>query len=129
MVKVARNKKEREEGISNKHFLSQDRGMLFIFEKPDYYAFTMEGVNFPLDFIWIKENEIIEITENVIPTRDRSPEPIKPHRKIDKTLEVNAGFVKRYNIKVGDKIKLQNDFTDLIKFLRYFFERLKNFFS
>jgi uncharacterized membrane protein (UPF0127 family) len=126
-VEIAKDEREKEKGLSDRGFLPQDRGMLFIFDKADYYTFTMKDMNFPLDFIWIRENEIVEITENVSP-KDY-PFGIRPTKKIDKVLEVNAGFVRERNIKVGDEIKLRDEFANFLKSIRSFFERLKNFFE
>lgn len=84
--------------------------MLFIFPKEDKYPFWMKGVSFPLDFIWIKGDQVVDLLENVSPPRVNQKDidlPIYvPKESIDRILEVNAGTIARLNIKVGDTIKI-----------------------
>lgn len=108
-VEVADSTDERNRGLGGRESLEQNSGMLFIFAGADRYKFWMKGVKFPLDFIWIKDDEVIDLLPNV-PT----PEPSQADATlpiytsvapIDKVLEVNAGFIQQKNIKIGDKLK------------------------
>ena len=84
--------------------------MLFDFPKPDIYQFWMNDMNFPLDFIWINGGKVVEITENVQPPSQTQGQPVvvKSYFSVDKVLEVNAGFVTRNNLKVGDTAVLNS---------------------
>lgn len=104
LVEIADTPEKMKKGLSGRIFLPEKQGMLFVFAEPDYYEFWMKGMKFPLDFIWILGDEIVEITENVKPEDYQPPKTLRPKEKIDKVLEVNAGFVKKFNIKIGDKI-------------------------
>ncbi len=104
-VEVKKTPKERQKGLSGRKNLPENQGMLFVFEKPGYYAFWMKDMNFALDFIWIKDNKIVEITKNVKPEDYQPPKTLIPQNEVDMVLEVNAGFVKKNNIKVGDIIE------------------------
>ena len=84
--------------------------MLFVFEKKFIPVFWMKDMNFDLDFIWIRDNTIVDITERV-----PAPQPnitdtellrYSPTSNVDQVLEVNSGWIQSHNIKVGDKIKL-----------------------
>ena len=46
------------QGLSERQSLAEDKGMLFLFEKPDHYAFWMKGMEFPLDIIFINGDKI-----------------------------------------------------------------------
>lgn len=105
-VEVVDRPTEREKGLSGRDFLPENQGMLFVFEKPDYWSFWMKGMKFPLDFVWIKDNQIVEITENVKPEDFQPPKVLQPKIPSDKVLEVNGGMVKSWGIKVGDTISL-----------------------
>ena len=78
--------------------------MLFIFQGEDFYAFWMKNMNFPLDLIWAnKEKVIVDLTQNVKPC-DGACFSFTPKEKVLYVLEVNAGFIKKHKVKVGEKL-------------------------
>lgn len=107
-VEVADNDALRSRGLSNRAKLDKDKGMLFVFPEDDFYRFWMKDMKFPLDFIWIDNDKIVDLTENVPPPK--SPNEIlsafTAKYPFDKVLEINAGTIKSYNIRIGDKILL-----------------------
>lgn len=109
-VEIADTQSKRSKGLGEKSSLGPNEGMLFIFPKADKYQFWMKGVKFPLDFIYIKNDKIVEILPNIAPpspgVKDESLTIYQPQEAIDKVLEVSAGTVERLNIKIGDIIKL-----------------------
>lgn len=108
-IEVADTDESRRQGLSGRKSMPQDAGMLFIFDKVDYYSFWMPDTYFPLDFIWINGDTIVDITENVpnSPGSDTQGLPrYKPAQPADKILELNAGAVKSLGIKIGDQIKI-----------------------
>ena len=81
--------------------------MLFLFEKSSKRSFWMAGMNFPLDIIWINGNKIVDISKDAQPPKNIGlPAIISPSTKIDKVLELSAGAVEKFNIKIGDEIKI-----------------------
>lgn len=107
---IARSETDRQIGLSKYNNLAADKAMVFIFEKPDYYRFWMKDMKFPIDLIFIKDNKITTIYENLpIPKSSKDSLPIySPSQPIDKTLEINAGLVKKLNFKVGDIVEFRN---------------------
>lgn len=109
-VEIADTQTKRNQGLGGRESLASDSGMLFIFPNADKYKFWMKGLSFPLDFIWIKGNAVVDILENVPPPPANTPDSAlaiyQPKDAVDKVLEVNTGVVKRLNIKAGDAIKL-----------------------
>lgn len=109
-VEIADTKGKRSRGLSGKASLAEDEGMLFIFQSEDRYPFWMKGVNFPLDFIWIKGDQVVDLSENIPPAdpgqRDETLPIYAPKEAVDKVLEVKAGTISRLQIKVGDGVKL-----------------------
>ncbi|MBI2335095.1 DUF192 domain-containing protein [Candidatus Daviesbacteria bacterium] len=109
-VAVADTREKRSKGLSGRSALGEGEGMLFIFEKPDKYPFWMKGVSFPLDFVWINGEKVVDFTENVPPPVAGSKDADLPiyvaKEPIDKLLEIPAGTVAKLNIKTGDAIKL-----------------------
>jgi len=110
-VEIADSSQERSKGLGGRESLASDSGMLFIFPDKGQYSFWMKGLKFPLDLIWIRDDAIVDIIENVPspgPNQQDEDLPIYQSRiEVDKVLEVNAGVVERYQIKVGDKIILK----------------------
>lgn len=100
---IADTEEERVRGLSGVKKLKQNEGMLFIFQDEDDRTFWMKDMNFPLDAVWIDENfSVVGVTENITNKPPvvvfKSPSPVKY------VLEVNAGFVKKFMIKVGDRV-------------------------
>ncbi|MFZ5845697.1 MAG: DUF192 domain-containing protein [Patescibacteria group bacterium] len=109
LVEVAVTAKERERGLSGRTTLAPNRGMLFVFASPGVYHFWMREMRFPLDFIWIKDQTVVDLSENIpSPTGGEKPVELAPRQPVDKVLEVNAGEVTKYGITVGDKVDFLN---------------------
>lgn len=94
----------RSKGLSGRENLAENRGMLFTFDMPGVYSFWMKGMKFPLDIIWIKGERIIGFSENISPDNSRPSIIYNPPDVVDKVLEINAGLVEKFGIKVGDRI-------------------------
>jgi uncharacterized protein len=104
-IEIADSWPERVQGLSGRDNLCNDCGLMFIFDNKDEYSFWMKGMKFSIDIIWIDDNKIVYIVENAsLPRGDNIPSyiPVVPANKV---LEVNAGFVKKNNIKLGDIVK------------------------
>ncbi len=109
-VEVADTAQKRSKGLAGKSELSENEGMLFVFDRLDKYVFWMKGLSFPLDFVWIKDTQVVDILENIPPPSPGQSDDSLPvySSKVDfnKVLEIKAGTVKRLNIKAGDTINL-----------------------
>jgi uncharacterized membrane protein (UPF0127 family) len=108
-VEVARTEAEHERGLSYRESLEQDRGMLFVFPQKQVPMFWMKAMQFDLDFIWIANNRVVEITERV-PKPDRQTPDDKlirysPATAVDSVLEVNSGFIQQHRITIGDAVQ------------------------
>lgn len=100
-VEVRDTSAERQQGLSGRERLGEDEGMLFVFEQPGIYPFWMKDMKFPLDFVWMRENKVVDLREKVGITEMN----IKPGQPADKVLEVNSGWIEKHKIKVGDEVK------------------------
>jgi uncharacterized membrane protein (UPF0127 family) len=106
-VKVAKTDKEKQLGLSTTKKLDKNKGMLFLFDNADYYAFWMKNMKFPLDIIYISGGKVVYVVHNA-PTPTGSSLPIyQPTQKADKVLEINSGLSNTYNIKTGTQVKIQ----------------------
>lgn len=109
-IELAETPDKRAKGLGGRTSLASDSGMLFVFNKPSKYQFWMKEMKIPLDFIWIKGDQVVDILANVPPPQPNQSDqtlPIyAPVTDVDRVLEVNSGFVASNSIKVGDKLKL-----------------------
>lgn len=110
-VEVADTQTKRNSGLGGKQSLASDEGMLFIFDKPGRPPFWMKGLSFPLDFVWIMGDRVVDILQNIEPPTpgqtDASLSIYQSNADVDRVLEVNGGTAQRLNIKIGDSIKIQ----------------------
>ena len=105
LAEVAETEWEKTRGLSGRVSLSQDRGMLFVFDDKKTYSFWMKEMKFPLDFVWIDGDKVVDITQNVpYPKDNEKPVSIAPRAPVDKVLEVNAGAVESSGAKIGDTV-------------------------
>lgn len=101
-VEIADSDAKLEKGLSFHKPLSDDEGMFFVFENPGSYGFWMKDMTFDLDFIWIYNGHVVDLTENV--SHNNQERIYQPKLPVTEVLEINAGFVKRNGIKVGDLV-------------------------
>ena len=102
-IEIAEKEEELMRGLKYRETMAENQGMLFIFEFPDIYDFWMQDTYLPLDILFIASDGTINyIYEKAIPFSENRITPSSLHKYV---LEVNAGTVKKFNIKTGDKIK------------------------
>lgn len=108
-VEIADTPQLQTRGLSGRKSMAHDNGMLFVFAQPDYHYFWMKDMHFPLDFIWMRGETVIDLTNNVQPPAVNTAENKLPvftsSSPADKVLEINAGIIREFSIKPGDKIK------------------------
>ncbi len=104
-VEIADEESERVIGLSERDSLPKDRGMLFIFDTPDYYGIWMKGMRFDLDIIWLDENyRIITIVSGLKP--ESYPQVVQPDKPAKYVLEVNARVAVEYGWSTGQTATL-----------------------
>jgi len=109
-VEIASSTIQKAVGLSYRSNLLPDHGMLFVLKEKDTPIFWMKGMQFPLDFLWIDGNKVVDISENVPTPKGIDMRKISPRVPIDNVLELNAGTVKKFGITIGDTISfLENN--------------------
>lgn len=107
-IELAESDYEQQTGLMHRSSMEMDQGMLFIYKderpRPTFY---MKNTQIPLDLIYINaEKFIVEINKNAQPFDEN---PIRAQTPAQYVLEVNAGFVDKYQL--NDSIKV--DFKTL----------------
>lgn len=105
-VEIADTSQSIYNGLSNRDYLCEDCGMLFIFKDKSERIFVMREMKFNLDIIWIEDDNIVKIDNNLTAEGINPSKLYGSWKKVDKVLEVNANFCEKNNIRAGDKITL-----------------------
>ena len=104
-VYVADDDRERYQGLSGLEGLEKRQGMLFVHSGLGKYQYVMRGMKFDLDFIFIKNNKVVDVAKNI--SKDFKGR-IQGATEYDKILEVPAGWVDRNGIGLGDVVDMDN---------------------
>ena len=105
-TEIANTPETRTSGLSGRERLEEGQGMLFVFDKAAYHTFWMKNMNFPIDIIWISDNSIVDLSENIQPEKNSNLTIYKPSEPVKFVLEVNAGFSKKRNFKIEDPVEI-----------------------
>jgi uncharacterized membrane protein (UPF0127 family) len=126
MVEIVNTPASEQQGLSGRSSMDNNNGMLFDFGSTASFApaFWMKDMNFALDFIWIYQNKIVGVTPDVpkpVNCQPASPDTSQdgslnvnclslyyPPSPVNQVLEVNAGWAKKNNIKVGGQTNTLN---------------------
>ncbi len=106
-VELAKTAPQITRGLSNRQLLPSGQGMLFMMPAKSRWQFWMKDMKFSLDFIWIDGQTVVGLDQNVPYPTDDNTARVAPSQSVDGVLEVNAGFITRYGIEIGDKIYLR----------------------
>ncbi|MCX5873493.1 MAG: DUF192 domain-containing protein [Deltaproteobacteria bacterium] len=103
---LANTNATRINGLLGWNEIKEDQGMLLDFMRSGIYAIHMQGMNFPIDALWIDSNGVIKLIYDQIQPNSGITYPSM--FEIRYCLEIAAGFCKKYGIKTGDRIVLGN---------------------
>jgi len=103
LAEVADTQARKQRGLSGRTSLPAGHGMWFPYEVPGRLSFWMKGMLLPLDFVWVDDGVIVDLTENVPPEGGAST-LVRPRVPASGALEVPAGTIARWGWKVGDPV-------------------------
>ena len=102
-VEVADTPAQRQQGLSGRTRMAENRGMLFVFDEPGRYGIWMKDTLFPLDVYWLDdEGTIVDMWEYARP--ESYPLVYEPREEAYYIVEVVGGFSEVYNIDIGDTV-------------------------
>ena len=103
-VEVVSSYMTRMRGLSERGFLEEKSGLLFVFPDDNLHGIWMKEMNFNIDIIWIDKNfKIVGLEENVSPLS--YPKVFEPPTQSRYVLEINSGEAKKAEITIGDTLK------------------------
>jgi uncharacterized membrane protein (UPF0127 family) len=95
-------------GMMFRTSLAPDRGMLFVYPKPDYHHHWMYQTLIPLDIIWLdSKRNIVEMVENAQPCKTQASkcEQYGGKQMSSFVLEMAGGMSRKYGVQVGQRIQ------------------------
>lgn len=111
-VEIPMTATTQERGLGGRNNLADNQGMYWRYEVAGRPMFWMKGMLISLDFVWITEGRVSQLTQNIpAPADPMSPDLAiyQPDVPVDGVLEVPAGFTARRHISVGDPVSLTQD--------------------
>jgi uncharacterized membrane protein (UPF0127 family) len=103
-AEIVSSEEKIEQGLAGRKSLDQGTGMLFMMPADNIQHFWMQGMQFPIDIIWIEKGRVIGCERGIAPNDSNiyaSP------GFSSMVLEVNKGFCEENNISVNDTVKIQ----------------------
>lgn len=111
-LEVARTREQAEKGLMYRSSLPKDQGMLFALDtlekQPKKLQVWMKGVSIPLDLVFLRDNQIVEIQHSVQPCLDKDCQIYESKIPVTQLLEVPSGIANKLKLNVGDRIQIEN---------------------
>jgi uncharacterized membrane protein (UPF0127 family) len=112
MADIALTGEQQTKGLDVKNNLTENQGMLFVFQQPYRYGFWMIGMKFPIDIIWLDSNGVVtHIEHSLKPCPPASSNLVCPTYFPEKdsqyVLETVAGFSIKHNVRLGTHISFE----------------------
>lgn len=104
-AELAYTDQRRMKGLMDRKYLAPDAGMLFLFKDLDLHSFWMKNTLIPLDLIWLNERKEVVSFVTAVPCEKDPCESYSTMQKSKYVLEVNGGFAKKHNLKIGDQLE------------------------
>ncbi len=101
----------REKGLMGRSNLSENRGMLFVFNQSAPRTFWMANTPLPLEIVFIDDTGVIVDIQEMAPCTSPSPSACPVYVSAAPAryaLEVNAGFAGRHGVQVGQSLPAPN---------------------
>lgn len=103
-IKILTTQESKYLGFSNQARPCSDCGLLFVW--PDLFRPTMvmREMRFPLDFIWLKDKQIVQLLTGVPPDSGPNFIEYQSEQPVNAVLEMPAGFIRRHNLQIGQSL-------------------------
>lgn len=104
-AELAYTDETRAQGLMFRKSMPEDAGMLFLFPDLSQQSFWMKNTLIPLDILWLNEQKEIVYFVTATPCRKDPCATYMPMQKALYVLELNAGMVKKHNVKIGSRLE------------------------
>jgi len=109
-VELALKSEDRIKGLSGRASLTDQTGMLFVFEKAERLRFWMREMEISLDIVWISAGcRVVDVSENVPFPHPGTPlndlPRYSPESPAKYVLEINGGEAAALGVGIGDTVE------------------------
>lgn len=105
-LEIADTQAKREKGLSGRDSLGENEGMIFLLPYPARYSFWMKDMKFPLDFVWLLDDKIVDLTPTARPEEGLAVfTDYVPRLPANRVIELNSGTISKESLKIGDVIQ------------------------
>jgi len=104
-VEVADEPSEWRRGLVGHESLGSGEGLLFIFPASSQKTFWMKDMTFPIDILWIANNEVVGYVDEAQP--DRGETLYSSPGAVDRVLEITAGERQKLGISIGAPVSIE----------------------
>ncbi len=106
-IEIADSDYETQTGLMYREAMDPNQAMFFIFPSEEMHSFYMKNTKIPLDLLFIRgDQKIATIAPDAQPLDESG---ITSRVPVQYVLEVNAGMVAAWNVKIGDSISFTKD--------------------
>ena len=105
-LEVAETVEQKIIGLTGRVQLPENHGMVFIFKPSQVVSMWMKGSIISFDIIFVNEGEIVNVAENAEP--DQNHTMYYSGVPITEAIEIKAGVVKKFDIKIKDSVSFEN---------------------
>ena len=107
-VEVMRTREEQALGLGSRDSLAWGRGMLFVYDRPDFFTFWMKRMRFDIDIVWIRDGRVVAVSHRVPhpPNPEGAPATVRAPELVDRVLEVPAGFAQAHGWTRNDVVEI-----------------------
>lgn len=102
-VEVAETSRELYTGLSNHDSLGSNEGMLFVHDEEEDYTYTMRGMSFAIDIIFVTEQRVISRIYHASPNE---PSRTRYSGRAMYVVEVNYNWTSDHGVEAGDEIRI-----------------------
>lgn len=111
-IAIATTPEQQTKGLSGITELQPNQGLYFPYNNEPNVAYWMKDMLIAIDIIWIADNKIIGISQNLQPPPPNTPDNNltrypAPTNQLDAVLEIAANRSAELNLKVGDEVTLE----------------------
>lgn len=102
-VEIARTQTQKAKGLGGRACIKPNQAMLFVFDRPNTYAFWMKDMKFGIDIVWLDGSKnIVKIQPKVSP--DTYPKTFANQKPAQYVLELKAGQAEKLGLKIGSQL-------------------------
>lgn len=106
-VEIADTEDLRAFGLMQRPSLNENTGMLFVYPDEEIRGVWMKNTLLALDVLFLSESGlIVSMLRNLQPCKQTPCSIYSSQQKARYMLEVNAGFIDKHNIKIGQDVML-----------------------